>query len=329
MKPLPTLPEAVCRSITAIFRRSRSGSDTASHPRARASSTRCVGHQLVRGGPHHADAMTRGGDGEVDPLPGDVDAEPAGCGGAGQRAITTISPSWRRTGRPGRRAGAAGARKASKHDQVSAAARRDGPAVVQAENSSAGFQRGNADGHERIQSLGDRRAHHVIDMPVVQQVGGLAVVGAKANAVADFRGVTSGNKRACRLLRVGRLADEDHMPRRSFSRASSTVVHSWSEHDARGDVGVERFCPVNRGQCPSSGRAVESASILASTRGSPRRRRESSSPRPGPARHGSSSSADRSSALQDRAGRLHVRGGHAGRSHDVHAERGRGGPRQT
>ena len=68
------------------------------------------------------------------------------------------------------------------HDQVGAAAGNDSAAVVQAE-IVGGIPGGHADRHDRVDALGDGGAHHEIDVPFIQQVGGLAVIGAEADAV--------------------------------------------------------------------------------------------------------------------------------------------------
>ncbi len=74
----------------------------------------------------------------------------------------------------------------SKDHQVGPFARRHRATVIQAEPFGS-VERRHADSRHGVQAIGDGDAHHVVDVPIVEQVGRVTVVGAQAAAAAVLR----------------------------------------------------------------------------------------------------------------------------------------------
>jgi len=132
-------------------------------------------------------------------------------------------------------------------EQIGAAARRDGSPVVQPEVLRR-VERAHANGRHRVQpTLGNSHADHVVNRAVVEQVGGLAVVGAPADAAAILR--RDQWQQRAQVLGVGRLADEDdHALLQLLARlvnGGALVVAA----DASGNVGVQ-VAPAQAGAVP-------------------------------------------------------------------------------
>ena len=112
----------------------------------------------------------------------------------------------------------------------------------------------------------DRPADHVIDAAVLEQIRGLAVVGAEADSPAV--GGRDQREQGVEVVRVGRLADQDVQPARSFSCASSTRDAFVIAADAGGDVCIERFAD-ERGAVPVDRPARERAKLRRARPASP------------------------------------------------------------
>ena len=113
-----------------------------------------------------------------------------------------------------------------KYHQVGALAGSDGSAVEQAE-VVGGVECSHGDRHVGRHAFRNGGADQVIHVPLIQEVGGLPVVGAETDARAIGYGEPRDQREQIRAFVASRM--NTTMPRRSFSRISSTVVASWSE----------------------------------------------------------------------------------------------------
>ena len=221
-KPRPMRPVPRCRSMTAIFARSRAG----------------VRHGLAgarRSAPRRA-TRSRSGP-ATSPItrarpPAPRDAEHLGAERADRTVCRTHSGTSAcgisATGRPALSTSVGHEPlEVGEQQQVGLVARRDRAEVGRA-RAKRGVQR-RAD--ERV--LGrdpgrDRVAHHRVDVPVVGDVLRLAVVGAERDPARAVLRRRSGSS-ACRFRAAEASRISSHIPARSRSRPSSAVYASWSE----------------------------------------------------------------------------------------------------
>ena len=88
--------------------------------------------------------------------------------------------------------------------------------------------RGHADGQYRVEAVGDGPAHQVIDVALGEDLQRVANSSVQNEKLAWLRSFTAPMS-ASRLRAALPSRMKTCMPRRTFSRASSGVEHSWSE----------------------------------------------------------------------------------------------------
>ena len=189
-------------------------------------------------------------------------------------------------------------------EQIGAAARRDRAPIIQPEVFRR-VERAHPDRRDRIElAFGDGHADHVVNRAIVEQIGGLAIIGAPADAAAVLR--RDQRQQRAQIVGVGRLADEDHHALLQFlvrlldGRAFVIAVESRRRCRRSGPA------RSNRGSDHRS-RARRTLRSSPARPDRPDTRRDSSSSRPAPTPRDASSSVGEIARVQARARRLHVR----------------------
>ena len=111
-------------------------------------------------------------------------------------------------------------------EQVGLVAGRDGAEVARP-CQSAGFSVAQTSASSGGIADRDRVADHRVDVSVVGDVLGLAVVGAERDPAGPYS--ASSGSSACRFRAADASRISSHIPARSRSRPSSAVYASWSE----------------------------------------------------------------------------------------------------
>ena len=308
-KPSRCGPVPRCRSITAIFARSRSGSATASPPR-------CVGSSTSDS------VMIWPGTSPITRAAAALPRDPERLGRRARRSRTVCRTQSGTSGARDLVDGPAAlqhelrheALEVGEHEQVGLVAGRDRAEVREAVPGRRVERRHD----ERV--LGrdagrDRVAHHRVDVPVVGDVLRLAVVGAER----DPRRPVLGEQRQQRVqvARRGRLADQQPhpgaQPLATLLERGGLVVGA----DAGGSVGVQRL-PRTPGAWPSTCRASAELRELVLVAGDD----AGEVHHLGQAEHAPPPQQRLEVAGRERAARrLEARRGHARRGHEVDVER--------
>ena len=162
---------------------------------------------------------------------------------------------------------------------------------------------------------GDRVAHHRVDVAVVRDVLGLAVVGAERDPPGPYS--ASSGRSACRFRAAVASRISSHIPARSRSRPSSAVYASWSE---RMPAAAYAFSarPRTPGACPST---CSASASFASSDGAPPITPGKFIISASPITRRRRSSASRSPGVSSRRGDSKLRRRHARRRHEVDVER--------
>ena len=172
-------------------------------------------HQLVGDEAEHARPPPLGPQCEVDARPVDAHRRRQRRANAWSRIVEKLAAARHQPAAVPDEVGPQVAQVAA-GDQVGAPPRRHRAAVEQPE-VLGGVERRHADRRQRVDAAGDRHPHQRVHVPLVEQVGGLAVVGAQAQPPLGAR--VDERQQVAQVLRVGRLAQEDDEAGRAASRA--------------------------------------------------------------------------------------------------------------
>ena len=124
------------------------------------------------------------------------------------------------------------------HDEIRQVPRRNRAFVVQQE-VARGVVAGNLDGQNRVCAEGNRFADDVVNMPLVQQVVGVLVVGAEHAAVRIL--LRQQRHEGFEILRRRAVANHDELPLAQFFQCVVNGVALVVGIDAGGHVRVERL----------------------------------------------------------------------------------------